>query len=183
MNTGTAGASHSESIPQSVCAPLTQCSLWTLSAVLFLSSQITAFQMGSSLWHGSCRLDWDAGEVRETVWEMQRPWPRVRCRMQRSSTQARTNSDNLEVPTFLLVGISFKCQIIHLEQVTQTFGDLLGECQTRTMNLYKALGKVQCPLASHSAAWGEEVRHPGLRRLGHAALIKCTCNLRLRSVS
>lgn len=78
------------------------------------------------------------------------------CQLQNAekfhSTQARTNLDNLEVPTFLLVGISFKCQIIHLEQVAQTFRDLLGECQTRTMNRYKALGKVQCPLASHSAA-------------------------------
>lgn len=82
------------------------------------------------------------------------------------------NSDNLEVPTFLRVGISSKCQIIHLEQVTQTFRDLLGECQSRTMKLYKALNKVQYPLASHSAARGEEVRHPGLRRLGLAALIK-----------
>lgn len=35
---GGAAASHSESTPQSVCAPLTQCRLWTPSAVLFLSS-------------------------------------------------------------------------------------------------------------------------------------------------
>lgn len=52
VNIRAAGASHSESIPQSVCVALTQCSLWTLSTVLFLSSQITAFQMGSPLWYG-----------------------------------------------------------------------------------------------------------------------------------
>lgn len=46
------------------------------------------------------------------------------------NTHARQNSDHLEVPTSLLTGISFKCQIIHLEQVTETFRDLLGECQT-----------------------------------------------------
>lgn len=33
-------------------------------------------------------------------------------------------------PHALRTGISFKCQIIHLEQVRQNFRDLLGECQT-----------------------------------------------------
>lgn len=53
VNAETAGASHSQSIQRSVCVPLTRRGLWTLSAALFLSSQITAFQTGSSPRHGS----------------------------------------------------------------------------------------------------------------------------------
>lgn len=144
--------------------------------------------ISDGLWYSSRRLHWMSKRFKKQFGECKEldHVSAAECRGAKfCSTRAHMNSDNLEVPTFLHVGISSKCQIIHLEQVTQTFRDLLGECQSRTMKLYKALDKVQYPLASHSAAWGEEVRHPGLRRLGLAALIKRrpTCNLRLCAVS
>lgn len=185
MNIGPASASHSESIPQSVCAPLTQCSLWTLSAVLFLSSQITAFQTGSWLRQGSRRRSWRPAGLQRAVLgnAFLHRVSAAECKKTKPGKflgpHERADSDNLEVLTLFLAGISFKCQSIHLEQVTQTFRDLLWRMSSRTVSLCKALGKVQRPLASHSEAGGEEVRHPGLRRLGHAALIKCTSNLRL----
>lgn len=123
---------HSKSIPRSVCAQLTQCTLWTLLAVLFLSSQITAFQIGCLLWHGET-AHWEAREIPQnwlgnvqnlTVCPLQNA-----KKISPTSSTTHTSSDNQKVPNFLLAGISFKCQIIHLEQVTQTFRDLLWECQ------------------------------------------------------
>lgn len=54
-----------------------------------------------------------------------------------------------------------------------SYTDLQGSSlrmSNQTMNLYKALDRLQCPLASHGDTWGEGVRDPGLRWLTH-----CTC--------
>ncbi len=188
VNIEAASASHSESIPQSVCVPLTQCSLWTLSAVLFLSSQITAFQMGSSLWHGELA---EQGGQRGLKYcfgkctELDRV-SAAECKEEALQVSQHTCTHKLGQPRCAhshFAGISFKCQIIHLKQVTQTFRDLLRECQTQLWMCTKLSDKVQRPLAPHSEAWEEEVRHPGFRQLSHAALIECTCNLRLCFVS
>lgn len=51
----------------------------------------------------------------------------------------RANAEELgasaECPLHRLVGISFKCQIVHLERVTRSFVDLPGECQSSATNL------------------------------------------------
>lgn len=159
VNTGVASASHSESIPQSVCAPLTQCSLWTLSAVLFLSSQITAFQMGSSPWHAE-PAQREAREVeKKMVRKFYRTRPCVCSRMQKKlhkfhNTCAHTCLGNLRSAQFPFYWHFFQ---MPNHSPGTSYTDLQGSSlrmSNQTVNLYKALDKVQCPLSSHSEAWG-----------------------------
>lgn len=142
-----------------------------------------AVRSNNSIWEWLCALASHTGSTgghRDSRIQARRL--SAHCGMQRSSAahvqaQAQTT---WKCPLYLLVGISLKCQIVHLEQVTQTFGDLLGECQNTTANLW-----IKCNVHRLLMAWpeGGEVRHPGLRQLGHAVLTECTWNLRLCSVS
>lgn len=160
---GVVGASHSESIPQSVCVPLTQCSLWTLSAVLFLPSQITAFQADSSLWQSK-----QAREVQNTGQEIYRTRPLQNVKKESCevhNTYAHTTSNSLRSAHFTFCWHFFQ---MSNHSPGTSYTDLQGSSlrmSNQTVNLYKALDRVQCPLASHGEAWGEEVTDAGLRWL------------------
>lgn len=192
---GGEGASHRESIAQSVCAPLTQCSLWTLSAVLFLSSQITAFQMGSSLWHSELAQRGDQSGSRE---KKNKIWlgefvPPAECRpslLTRShNTYATLSSlDNLRSAQFPSCWHFFQnVKSFTWNELHRPSGIFFWECQTKPWVYTKLWIKYNVRwlliVRPEGGRRGDEDRQPGLRRLSHAALIKCTCNLRLCFVS
>lgn len=143
VNTGTAGASHSQSIPRSVCVPLTRRSLWTLSAALFLSSQITAFQSGSSPRHGSAGRRRHLGSCSGNVKKLVR---RGEVALRPGSTRFFFFSPHSCWHFFQMSNRSPGTSY------TRPSGRTLGECQERDRESpRKAADKVQRPLASLSA--------------------------------
>lgn len=111
------------------------CSTDTVKSLDSVGSLVPV-KLNNSISDGLLALTQRAGSMggqRDTKREMGNVQSSAVCLLQNAkkkpykfhNTHALTSLNTLEVPTFLLAGISFKCQIIHLERVTQTFRDLL----------------------------------------------------------
>lgn len=138
VNTGTAGASHSQSIQRSVCVPLTRHGLWTL----FLSSQITAFQTGSSPRHGSAGRWRHPGSCSGNVKKLVR----------RGEVALRLGSAHFFFSPNSCWHFFQMSNRSPGTSYTRPSGRTLGECQERDRESpRKAADKVQRPLASLSA--------------------------------
>lgn len=129
----------------------------------------------------SHRLNWRPARFKKLHREVSRLTVRpLRNAKKLCSTCASTNSDNLEVPT--LPSRWHFSQMSNRSPGTSNT-DLQGSSWRMSKHHRESADKVQRPPASHGVARGGEVRHPGLRQLGHAVLTECTWNLRLCSVS
>lgn len=113
VKVGRTAAAHCRSIRFSVCVELTRPSLWTLSAaLLFLSSRITASRTFDTAPAARDTRENCSGGV-------------TKKKEVRNAEKHPTLLPFLPPPPFSLhpsplAGISFKCQTVHLEQLTQT---------------------------------------------------------------